>query len=371
MKTAPEFDALVGHSHAVDTKVELRRADDTVVGVLPIESGSVRADAAARVGRWSGDLTIAGLEWAPTGVDSPLSGLSGHYVSVQRAGKLYGQQAPAWVEVVRLWPAETTVTMSRTEAELSVRLNSAGYLAAQAADIDYKVQPGESCQAMALRILRENLPYTPAVLDTSTSVDPPAHYETKQASPIQAVEDLMAVADARLFFDAQGRIVIRPVLTSLDVSTFTPVRTVGVDLDVTRYQLRFGRDTFVNDVVIRFGWEEPDGGRQERDGTARITTGPGRVGGPAGKLTYVENREITASQAEADKFAAAVLDSLKQGWCEAQITAVQDPRLELDDIIDVTYLDRTLRHRVTALQFDLRTDAMSITARTALPAGSP
>ncbi len=368
MKTAPEFDGFLGQSHAVDTKVELRRADDTVVGVLPIESGSISADASARVGRWSGELTLAGLEWAPTGIDSPLSGLSGHYVSVQRAGRLYGQQQ-AWVEVVRLWPSETTVTLSRNEGDLRVRLNSAGYLAAQAANIDYKVQPGESCQAMALRILRENLPYTPAVLDTSTPVDPPPQYETKRASPIQAVEDLMAVADARLFFDAQGRIVIRPVLPSLDVSTFAPVRTVGVDLDVTRYTLRFGRDTFVNDVVIRFGWEEPDGGRQERDGTARITTGAGRVGGPAGKLTYVENREITASQAEADKFAAAVLDSLKQGWCEAQIEAVQDPRLELDDVIDVTYLDRTLRHRVTALQFDLRTDAMQITGRTQV--GSP
>ena len=33
-------------------------------------------------------------------------------------------------------------------------------------------------------------------------------------------------------------------------------------------------------------------------------------------------------------------------------------------------MDRTLRHRVVGVQFDLRTDAMQLTGRTALPVAS-
>ena len=127
VKTAPVFDQVVGASHQVNTKVTLHTADGTEIGVLPVEAGTIFADATSRVDRWGGDLTLAGLEWAPDSADHPLAGLVPHEVRVQRAAHPYGG-TEEWVEVARLWVYETQVSMSRSEATLQVRLGSPAHL---------------------------------------------------------------------------------------------------------------------------------------------------------------------------------------------------------------------------------------------------
>lgn len=370
MKQAPAFDAVVGKSHAVNTKCELRAPNDSLVGVLPVEAGTITADGTRRVDRWEGTLTLAGLDWAPQSATDPLAGLTGHYVSVQRAAQPYGD-AETWVELCRLWVYETVVNLSRRDARCEVRLVGPGGLLERAVHDDYTAHRNDPAQQMIVSVLSEHLPYTPTVLDTSTPTNVPAVYEPKDVTPLQVADDLAAICDARVYFDALGRIVIRPTLPSLDVATLAPARQMGIKLDVTDYQITIGRDRFANDAVARFDWEDNQQQQQGRVGRATITSGPLAKDGPAGRLSVEAFKEIDATQAEADTYATAVLTSMKQAWCTVRIRAVQDPRIEPDDIVEVEYLDRTLRHRVVGVSFDLTHDAMEVTARTALPTGSP
>jgi len=368
MKTQPAFDQLVGHSHAVDTKVELRAADGTVVAALPVEAGTVVGDATRRVGRWSGTVTVAGLDWAPDGPTHPLAGMSGHYCSVQRAGTGYGAAA-AWVEVARLWVVETQVQMSRRGGTLQVRLESPAALLDRAVHDDYQLHRADSAQQTITRVLSQHLPYTPAVLDTSTAATLPADWAPTDTTPDRVADDLAAAVNCRVYFDALGRIVIRPTLPSLDLTTFTPTRHVDVDVDVVSYTLTFGRDQFANDATARYDWQDSAGARQTVVGRAATTTGPLRKDGPAGRLTVDRRVDGPTTQQQADGYAQAMLTAQSQAWVQSSIDAVQDPRVEPDDVIETRYLDRTLRHRVVQVRFDLRTDAMQITARTTV--GSP
>ena len=365
MKQAPVFDQVVGQSHAVNTKVELRAPDDSVVGVLPVEAGTVTGNGTARLGIWSGDLTLAGLEWAPDGPGHPLSGLSGHYCSIQRAALPYGQQE-AWVEVARLWVYETSVEMSRRDAALRVQLVSPAGLLERAVHDDFAAHRNDPVQKMIESVLKVNLPYTPTVLDTSTAGTLPAEYDPKDVTPIQVADELAAAVNIRVYFDALGRLVMRDTLPSIDLGTFSSARQLAVDIDVIRYTLTFGRSIFANDAVARYDWEDTAGQPKGVIGRASISSGPGAKDGPAGRLSVERQFDIDARQADADKYARAMLTSQQQAWVTSRIDAVQDPRLEPFDLVETKYLDRTLRHRVTAVQFDLTTDQMQITGRTAL-----
>ena len=368
MKTAAQFDTFVGHSHAVNTKVELHAPDGTLVGDLPVEAGSVTGDATRRVSRWAGDLTLAGLDWAPDGIGHPLSGLTGHYCTIQRSGYMYGG-SEQWVEVARLWVYATEVEMSRQGGTLRVQLASPADLMGRAVGKDDAAN-NETCQAMIIRLCGKYLPdgFTLTTLDSSPPVAVPRDYEARWDPVVSVIDTLAALADARVYFDALGRLVIRPTLPGLD-ATLPAGRDLSVDVDVIRYTLTFGRDIVSNDVRARYSWEDGNGDQKEVDGTAAITAGPLKKDATAGRLSTLLRFDQHVGQAEADAYAASVLTSQSQAWVTSRIEAVQDPRIEPDDVVETRYLDRTLRHRVVGVSFDLTTDQMQITGRTAL--GSP
>ena len=370
MKTAPVFDQVLGESHGVDTKVILFDAADVSLGEIPIEDGTVTGNASDTVERWTGQISVADLSWVPLTATHPLAGLTGAYVSIRRGVLPYGSSR-AWVEVARLWVYESTVVASRSELSLQVELRSPASLIERATERTWTPKAGETCQAMAVRVLKEHLPFTPVVLDTSTATPVPSTFEPRLTDPLGLVEDLMAIADARVYFDALGRIVIRPTLPALDVAPLSSGRSMSTDLDITRYEIIMGRAAFTNQLFARYTWTDANGDQRELVGSATLT-GPLAPGRTTGRLSLTVPRSIQASQAQADTYAKACLVSVANAWCQVRITAVQDPRIEPDDIIDVQYMDRTLRHRVISVQLDLRTDAMQLGARTALPvAGAP
>lgn len=365
MKQAPVFDQVVGKSHAVNTKVELRAPDDTLVGELPIEAGTITGDGTRRLGLWSGSLTLAGLEWAPDGLGHPLTGLTGHYCSIQRAALPYGQQE-AWVEVARLWVYETSVEISRRDATLRVQLVSPAALLERAVHDDFAAHRNDPVQSMIESVLKVNLPYTPTVLDTSTAGTIPAEYAPKDVTPVQVADQLASAINIRVYFDALGRLVMRNTLPSIDAATFSSARQMAVDIDVIRYTLTFGRSIFSNDAITRYDWEDKQGQQQGIVGRAAISSGSVAKDGPAGRLTIEQQFDIDTTKAQADAYAQSILISQQQAWVTSRIDAVQDPRLEPFDLVETKYLDRTLHHRVTAVQFDLTTDQMQLTGRTSL-----
>jgi hypothetical protein len=225
---------------------------------------------------------------------------------------------------------------------------------------------------MAERLLTTALPNTPTVTDTSTAETPPAGFTVADRNVLEVVEDLMAAANARLYFDALGNIIIRDRLAALDDagSAGADRPDMSYSLDVVEYELEFSRDRVANKVIVR--WSDGDTAADIDDtleGTATLSSGPLAYDGDAGRLVSTYQHQIlVASQAKANAYAADLLTATSQAYLQARITAVQDPRLEPDDVIDVEYLDgRTLRHRITTVELDVGTGAMRLTGRTSLP----
>ena len=263
--------------------------------------------------------------------------------------------------------------MSRSEATLRVRLVSPAALVERAVTHLPPTQ-GETAQAYIERVFRVRMPagFTLTVVDSSSPASPlPDDFEPGWTDALSLMESAAEVADVRVYFDATGRLIIRPTLLSLDVATLSPTRRLAVDLDVIRYTLTFGRDLFSNHVRTDHDWRDKNDHDKQILASARIPSGTAAEGGPAGRLSTYLRYDDPVSQAKADAYAQSVLTAMSQAWVTSRIDAVQDPRIEPDDIVETHYLDRTLRHRVVGVQFDLRTDAMQITGRTALPTGGP
>lgn len=365
MKPAGELlDLAVDTSHERLVRVDLLDPAGDVVEALPITGGTVLGTSRS-VDRWSGDLiipvTVGGESLVPTTPSHPLSGFAGYSVLVSVGAVV--DRAPLLVPVARLWPFRTRLARSSESVELVVDLVGPASYAQQAAGREHTAAPGESCQAMIVRLLLDAIPHTPAVHDSTTPDDTPAGY-TSDADVWSTVEDLAARAGVAVYFDAAGDLVIREPLPSV---AGPGERKLAADVNVTAYTVTVGRDLVANEVRARFRGTD---GETDLVGVAQITTGPLAVTGPAGRIVDTVDRDIVAgSQARADRHASAVLRAQLAAWVTVEVDHVPDPRLEPDDVVELVYLDGTAAvHRVVTVEIPLDvTASQTITARTAEP----
>ncbi len=107
-----------------------------------------------------------GPDVRPAGGSDPVAGFSGHHVSVESSGELYGQPE-VWVEVARLWVYESSVTMERRDATHTVTLTSpAGLL--ERAEAPVQPSPGQPPGPD-----QADRPHLPAVPHPPSSTRPP------------------------------------------------------------------------------------------------------------------------------------------------------------------------------------------------------
>ena len=369
MKVEPRLDDAVDTSHGRVVRVDVLDPSGAVVDELPVADRGEVVGTARSADRWSGRVTVPlddrGRVWLPRTPADPLSGFSGYSLRVH-AGAVVNR-SPVLVPVARLWPWSTTLRRTSETVELDVELVGPAAYAAQAAGKTHAAQAGESCQQMIRRLLLDNVPHTPTVYDTTTPDDPPTDY-TSDSDVWSTVEDLAARADVAVFFDAAGDLVIREPL-----GAFTGPGGVrlGAAVNVTGYELTIGRDLVANEVRARFRGTD---GETDLTGVASVTSGPLSVNGPAGRIVQTVDVDLVAgSQTRANRHAASLLRAQLPAWVTVEVESVPDPRLEPDDLVDLTYLDgTTVTHRLVSVTVPLGIDGTQrLTARTADPDTTP
>jgi hypothetical protein len=366
VKLSPALEKVVRTSHGRVVEVDLLDPDGVVVDRVPVDGRGSVLGTARSTDRWSGRITVPitdpGRTWLPRSPADPLSGFSGHSLLV-RVGALV-DRSPVTVPVARLWPFSSKLRRTADTVELDVELVGPASLAQQAAGREHTALPGESCQAMIVRLLRDAVPHDPAVLDSTTPDDPPDGY-TSDRDVWSTVLDLSARAGVVTYFDAAGDLVIRDPLP--------PVAGPGelalsAQVNVTGYRLTIGRDQVANEVRARFRGTD---GETDLIGVAQVTTGPLAVTGPAGRIVETVDVDLVAgSQARANRYARSLLDAMLAAWVTVDVDHVPDPRIEPDDLVDLVYLDGTrVAHRVVTVAVPLGVDGTQrLTARTADPA---
>lgn len=331
-------------------------ADGSRITDVPIEDGTVRADLTSSE-RWSGSITVADWSLLPTTPDSPLSGFAGTHLRIH-----LGALTPAGPEALtlcHLWPGDVAVDRAKGSDRFTINLQSPATWAATDDSGPYPPLAGETVHDYCQRLLDEALPWAVTVADqTATAGGKVAASISNQGNPWTAATDMATQAGAVLEPTHRGTFRLR------DPFTFqAPVRSfsVGEGGTITGLQGEVGRGGgFANRVKVVL--TSPEG---EAVGDARITTGPGRYGGPAGKVMRTINQPGPADETAAQVLAAQLLASTSAATRTTGFEAMPDPRTELGDSVWVTYLTGTrLRHLVTSLEWPLGPGDMRVGVRT-------
>lgn len=274
MKTIQEWDRIAGASRRLLVTAELLDSAGTQTGIsLPVIGGTVRANI-NDFDRWEADIDLGGYAW-PDSIDDPLMGFTPAWVSIRLGAVI--DTIPRTVEVCRLLIDTATLDVSRTESSSSrthtLRLVGLGTRIGQGVPRTWAPQPTETAQEFLIRAVREAAPpwaYID-VEDTSTPYDMPVGYSMAEATPLEVVEDVEALADIVVYFDHLGRLILKDAETSEPPA----VLTLDTAADISGYQITAGPgDGFANVVELDYS---PTGSRQRTQlrGDWDYTTGTG------------------------------------------------------------------------------------------------
>lgn len=255
MKTNPALDSIVGASHRVIVEAHLTDADGTALGRLPVAGGYITAS--GRFGpRWAATLDVAGADWIPHTPTDPLSGFADTTVTLTCGAVV--DQTDQTVDVCRLLVNGATATRTRGDWQVTVDLVDVLAYIAQGASSSWLPLLDETCQAMIRRIIEASWPpqWTtgPTFVDTTTGVAVPLGATWEDSNPADVIWDLCQIANITVYADHDQTIVLRPPLPT---TPGTPARAVSATSDMTRYEVRWGRDEFANAVRLAF---QPVGG---------------------------------------------------------------------------------------------------------------
>lgn len=357
MKTNDQIETVVATSHRRIARVDLYDGNTPAYENLPISEGTV-VGAATEYDRWSARFTVSGDLWVPIDPTDPLSGFSGLHARVFMGAEV--DTVDEVLEVCRVVPIETRVQRSVEDVNVEVTcVGPAGWL--DTISTTYTTADAATCQALIVKAVTDASPpaWDGTVDDTTSGVSVPADYTSDGSSVWAMVEDMCAVANVTAYFDALGTLVIRNPLPS---TAGTPAVTLAVGSNLAEYDQETGRSFgFANDVRLRF--TRDDG--TERIGVASQGTGPLRFNGPAGRVTYTEDRDGYPSVTQANARAAALLPGLLSAWSTTIVLAVPDPRLEPDDDVTLVLPDRTVTARATRVELPMSAqDLMTVGVRT-------
>lgn len=124
------------------------------------------------------------------------------------------------------------------------------------------------------------------------------------------------------------------------------------------------RGEWANYAFLRYVWFNASNVPQQITATAFVASGPFYINGPAGKVIYIEEREVPTTQAAANTAAANVLRRRLADARSMTLTSIAQYWVRPGMTIDVTLLGGTRRrHLVGAVDFDPLNGTMRVTTR--------
>lgn len=140
---------------------------------------------------------------------------------------------------------------------------------------------------------------------------------------------------------------------------------VGANGTITDSDAGLTRDDgWGNYIWLRYEWTDGGGVARTMDGLRQVTSGPFAAGPGNYKVVKVVRTGVSATQAEANAAAAALVARMATRGRTFQVSAISAYWLRPGHTVDVSLpLGETEAHLVTAVTFDLAAGTMQVTTR--------
>lgn len=350
-------------SHTIATRCTAYTPSGGILSDVPLNGGSVDADATSQVRR-TASLAIADAALWPAGGFDALSPV-GSEVALE-----YGIALPGgmeWVPVFRGPVQKASLPLPATSA-LAVSLSDRSkWVAEDRMDFPTQTHVGASTVEEITRLIHETLPSV-EVLDLSGDTTTAPTLQIDKERWQDGVEALADSIGCEVFADQIGRFVIRRQPTLDDAPVWViDAGTTGVLIKAERELTREG----VYNAVIATG--------SRTDGTppvyAKVTdddpASPTRYGGTFGRKPRYYSSPLLLTTDQAVSAATALLARAKGYVATVTVEAVPNPALEPGDVIEVRLPDGSRqRHIVDKVPLGFSADSsQSLTTRSVdLPA---
>lgn len=351
----PDTADVIRESHAQVVRVAVTPPGDTGDITLAVLDASITWDE-SRAPRVDASITAALID-----DPSVLDPRAGARVSLDAGydrpdGEDVHLLADLGVRRVSLSRPDNTMTITATGDEARV-IDASPLVAGSVTDTATE----EGMRDLIRGALHPNPRITTTVTGPNVTVDP-------ITDRWQTIDDLADRHGWDVYDTGTGQWVIeaRPVLT-----TPTLALTVGQDGTVARGETSWSRDDWANYVTLVYQWRTDADVDKEIRTTALVTDAlsPYRVTGPAGKVTFVEERDVPTTQAEANAAATSVLTRMLSRSRSHALTAIAAYWLRPGMTVTVTPPGENAQdHLVARVTFNLVDGTMDVDTRLPEPA---
>lgn len=349
-------------SHTVRVQVDAYRGGSLVASDLPVAGGSVAVDATSDVRRQL-DLTIADPTLAPKAGDTtgPLTPF-GTELYVRR-GIAFPNGTVEWVPLgwFRIQQVSASLGLDALKVQGVDRSRTV-------ADAKF-LTPTQSVTTNTVpneikRLVQQAIPGA-VFTDTtgSTSSTPDLVWEQERWP---AISDLARSIGAEVFFDADGKCLLRAVPSiSNAVAWYVDAGEGGVMVSGSQ---ETSRESTYNGVVAT-GERTDQFAAYTSTKTDDDPASPTYWLGPYGQVPYFYTSASITTQAQADAAASGLLARTKGLTRSVSLSSIPNPALDAGDVVQVVFPDGTYeRHIVDSLTIPLDpSEAMPIGTRSTDP----
>ena len=345
----PRFLAALREAHQISVAAAVYRPGDLGTAIpVAVSTGTLTVDRDARIRRQASlDIAFPSLEDQATR-DLVRELPFGGYATIAR-GIEYADGTAERVQLGRLrvdsivWhelQGLATLTLNDRMAQIQDEALTVPYAPAG-------MHPSDAIVDLVRQVFADTIAYHVQTSPASEPVLGPATvYLDDRAG---AITDLASTINADVLFDQLGDLVVRPsgrgtVAWTIDAGDHGSMMSADETLD---------RSSVRNGVVVR-GQSDPDQPPFYALATYQDPTAPTRWGGPFGRVALISDSTTVTSQGQADATAASLLN-LRLGLQRTiSLTALPNPALEPDDLIELVFADgRTEQQVVNSTQIGL------------------
>lgn len=369
--TSPRFAAEVQGSHKVWSNVSVWRAGRLLIASLPISDGEITVDGEQDI---PGEVTLtvpagAGRELVPVNALDPLATF-GQRLHISRGvtypGPGYEQRfggrfasltnegiPQGWFLITATDPDYLTGELKVTALSLE-RLFEDSLLTQP-----YQVLPGGTYLSEARRFVGNRAPFRTA-LPAGVTDRPIGSKTVLEGTRLEILKRLGAAWPARFRFALAGAVEVFP---SVDRLNRTPVLTLrtGERGVVAKWDAPRSRDEIYNGVFARGEDEDAAGRVVEGYAVDNNRSSPTYWEGPFGQRPLEYSSPFLKTNAQAAKAARTMLARRLRRTRTVTVEMVPDPRIQLDDYIELDTPDVKGIGRVSGYKLPLREGTGTVT----------
>ena len=325
--SSARFDTALRRSHTAVTEVDVRDPSGLVISTLSVVGGNAQMDATQST-RSSCHLTLQDPTGAlvPNAASDILQPYSGYTLQLRR-GIQYGDGSTETFPLGVFWPYNPPVQDTGSGLQITIDgYDTSKIIARSRWTTPYNVAGGTNTADAIRALINSRMTGLLYNVTRTNSTVPATTFgaDTSQNDPWNDAQALAASDGMEVFFDANGVVVIRPVVNP-DTAPVVAVYDDGPNCTVTEFDRTNNGDVIYTGVIVTSeGSGVPSPIRSER-----------WLANTNIKIPFFYATSMITTQAQADAVADQLMQQVTRAEYGVVIKAIPDPRQQVGDVIRV------------------------------------